>query len=779
MWWPLKDMDAGFNDWSLTTLTPLPWWALTLLGAGLILAFALVLRGMKGAPAKRTWPLLLLRFIGLCVAAVLVLEPGLQLQQVSSTPGRVSVLLDTSRSMSLPAGDGTGTRFDRAQRFLKEARAPLSQLPTGLSVDLGTFGSDVEPATWEDMAKAKPKDGRTDIMKALNHVMQGRPGRPLAGVLLLSDGADNVDLHDRALSAEVRERLAASGVPIHTVSLGHEQGFRDVGVTAVMADDFAFVRNPLEVDATITVRGYGAMEVPVVLKREGRLVAQTRAMVPNSKEDEGAKSVDVTFKFEPREVGEAVYTVEAAEQVGEVLTDNNRRSFTIKIIRDRIRVLQVAGRPSWDVRFLRKLLKENPSVDLISFFILRTQRDQSAVREGELSLIPFPTRELFTEELGTFDVVIFQNFNFAPYDMGVYLHNVRDFVINKGGGFAMVGGELSFSEGQYDLTPVGDLLPVIMPGGRGHYVEETYTPVVTEAGKRHPILSFADGPASSVVDRLPPFQGFNESMGLQPGTEALLTHPAPRSGPSGQPVLAIREVGKGRTLSLTSDSLWMWALPDAGKGGRGTAHRELWANAIRWLIGDPALSRVRVEARSSAFDPGEPVVLTVRAFDPGYAPLAGAAVELTVENADKTASPASNGSSPSGPLVLKGETGPEGEWRARIPSMAPGAYLARVAARFKGAALGTDEDAFLVRRTDREMADGAPRPELLAALSDVTDGQSVERGAEVASLKWKMPEGVRVHKRKTVPLWDKSWVALVFAALWGLEWILRRRQGYA
>jgi uncharacterized membrane protein len=636
-------------------------------------------------------------------------------------------------------------------------------------VETFVFAAEPFSTTWDGLLNAQATGDKSDILKALEGSLASRAGRQLAGVILLSDGADNAELTRNSLSVELRERLSEAGVPVHTFALGAESGFKDLAVAAVHADDFAFVRNPLEVDALIEARGFPDLQVPVTLKRDGKVVAITTAQLR-----EGEATATVTFKFEPREVGEAVYSVEVPLQSGEALLDNNRQFFTLKIIRDRIRVLQVAGRPSWDVRFLRKLLKENPSVDLISFFILRTQTDTSAVRPDELSLIPFPTQELFTEELGTFDVVIFQNFNFGPYQMGGYLTNVRDFVIEKGGGFAMVGGELSFSEAGYDMTPLADLLPVLLPNGRGHYVEESYQPVVTEAGRRHPMLGFLGADAVATLNKLPPLEGFNHTRGLAPGAEALLTHPAPQSGPAGQPVLAVREMGRGRTLSLHTDSLWFWALPDAGQQGRGSAHRELWANAIRWLIGDPALSRIRVEARASAFDPGEDVVLAVRAFDPSYGPLANAQVELVLDGVKDGAAFAAASA-----ITLKGATNATGEWLARIPAPGPGAYRARVTARASGLFLGADEDAFLVRRADREISNGAPRPQLLAALSHATDGSVLEEPAGLARARWQVPQSVRVHRRKTEPLWDRWEVVALFTAVWVTEWVLRRRRGYA
>ena len=111
-------------------------------------------------------------------------------------------------------------------------------------------------------------------------------------------------------------------------------------------------------------------------------------------------------------------------QAGEVVDSNNSKSIVLKVIRDRIRVLQVAGRPSWDERFIRELLKRNPNVDLISFFILRSPTDQHKAPQDELALIPFPVNDLFNSELPTFDVVIYQNFNYRPYRMAHYLINV-------------------------------------------------------------------------------------------------------------------------------------------------------------------------------------------------------------------------------------------------------------------------------------------------------------------------------------------------------------------
>src|SRR5207302_2660555 len=144
---------------------------------------------------------------------------------------------------------------------------------------------------------------------------------------------------------------------------------------------------------------------------------------------------------------------------------NNSRAFVLKLIRAPASALLVVGRPSWDVRFLRQLLKRDPNVDLISFFILRTPGDDPHSSQDELSLIPFPTQEIFQEQLKTFDVVVFQNFNHRPYRMSQYLDGIATYV-REGGAFAMIGGDQSFSAGDYAGTPIEVVHPVtLLPFG--------------------------------------------------------------------------------------------------------------------------------------------------------------------------------------------------------------------------------------------------------------------------------------------------------------------------
>src|SRR5262249_46057233 len=158
-----------------------------------------------------------------------------------------------------------------------------------------------------------------------------------------------------------------------------------------------------------------------------------------------------------------------------------------------------------------------------------------------LALIPFPVNDLFTTELPTFDIVIYQNFNYRPYHMQQYLPRIREFV-QKGGGFLMIGGDSSFEDGFYGETEIGDILPIRTEGAAPWDAGE-YRPRLTKEGRRHPITRIGEPgePPDAVFQRLPALSGFNASTALNPGSQALLVHP---SLPGNPPVVAIREVGQ-------------------------------------------------------------------------------------------------------------------------------------------------------------------------------------------------------------------------------------------
>ena len=229
----------------------------------------------------------------------------------------------------------------------------------------------------------------------------------------------------------------------------------------------------------------------MTLERDGRPIASRGVVLRGDHSEE-----KIAFDWLPDHPGNFVFRISTPVLGGEALASNNEQTFTLKVIRDRVRVLHLSGRPSWDERFLRAMLRRDPNVDLVSFFILRTESDEQPWNRNDLSLIPFPTYEIFEEQLRSFDLVIFQNFNFAPYGVEPFLPGVRDYV-EGGGALAMIGGDLSFASGGYGATALRDVLPVELPtiapamagAADPTITSDTFRPKLTPEGRTHPVTS--------------------------------------------------------------------------------------------------------------------------------------------------------------------------------------------------------------------------------------------------------------------------------------------------
>ena len=334
------------------------------------------------------------------------------------------------------------------------------------------------PSTIEAL-RAPPVADATRIGEALAELGARYAGHDLGAVVVISDGIDTGRVGKGPLDAETRAAIEALGAPVHTVGIT-EPALRDLSVAAVMADEFAFVRTPVTIEAVVRQNGLPDRQIDVTLTRDGRPMAARSVVLRGASSEE-----KVSFDWVPDHPGTFVFQIATPVLHGEALSSNNAQLFTVKVIRDRVRVLHVCGRPSWDERFLRAMLRRDPNVDLVSFFILRTETDEQPWNRNELSLIPFPTYEIFEDQLHSFDLVIFQNFNYAPYGVEPFLPGLRDYV-EQGGALAMVGGDLSFASGGYGDTPLQDVLPVDLPRGERNHDDRCVQTPADDRGARPP-----------------------------------------------------------------------------------------------------------------------------------------------------------------------------------------------------------------------------------------------------------------------------------------------------
>src|SRR5262245_52146286 len=524
-------LPAGYNDWRLAlgATAQMGRTGVGLLIAAAVLAVALSTVSLFEERRGRGVVLLALRVLGVLACLVTALQPAIELRQVTRLPNRVAVLVDASRSMEVRPPDGGPSRAERAATMLERAAPRLAAWQqAGHEVDVFSFGDNVSPATAVSL-REPPAGDATRIGEALGDVRTRYAGRDLGAVFVISDGIDTGRIGEGPLDAATRTAIDALGAPVHTVGLG-EKSLRDLSVAAVLADQFAFVRTPASIEAVIRQTGLPDRQVEVTLERDGRPVASRSVVLRGDRSEE-----KVAFDWLPDHPGNFVFRISTPVLGGEALKSNNEQSFALKVIRDRVRVLHLSGRPSWDERFLRAMLRRDPNVDLVSFFILRTETDEQPWNRNDLSLIPFPTYEIFEEQLRSFDLVIFQNFNYAPYGVEPFLPNVRDYV-EGGGALAMIGGDLSFASGGYGATVLRDVLPVELPPTVSPLSSETdpglttdaFRPKLTSEGKTHPVTSLVlDGRDNAERwGKLPALEGLNRVPRVRTGATTLLAHPS-------------------------------------------------------------------------------------------------------------------------------------------------------------------------------------------------------------------------------------------------------------
>ena len=760
---------ADFNEFRWVFLAP--WGRVGLwLGIGAVAAIgALGWWSTRTLGSWRRAAIVGLRTGAAALALVVFLQPAIELRQVAREPNRIAILVDDSRSMTLRQTPEHPSRQERVRALLDASKGTLEAWQQSHQIDYYTF-SDVVAAVSPEMIGKTPGDGDASLFrKALESVRSRYDGRDLAGIVLISDGSATDDIREAGDGA-VRDFLKTLETRVHT-AWAARPGLRDIAVARVLADEFAFVRTVVRLEAVLRSTGYGPKRVLVTLSSDGQALRQKYVDLPAEGE------ATVTFEVTPPRVGRYVYEIATPVEKDEAVTTNNARSFVVRVIRDKIRVLQVAGQPSWDVRALREMLERNPNVDLISFFILRTQDDISLVPNDELSLIPFPTRELFEEQLPSFDLIVLQNFEYLPYGIGDYLENIRAYV-DGGGGLAMLGGDLSFSSGGYEGTPVAAALPVelIDPWTTSTMVDTArFSPKLTDAGKSHPVTALRYVTADNVHAwrSLPALEGVNLVVGPKPDATTLAVHPTLQTGRGKpMPVIVVGEYGQGRSMAITTDTTWRWGFVAAARPGDDGRHYDtFWENAIRWLIQDPDLRNLHVDSDAVEYEPGATVRLAVRLLGRDYQPLPRGKVHLVIE---RGADPGSAKRIDEVDLVVADD----GTGSHELDAKKPGVYRVHASADVAGRKVQAS-DIFLVRAGGTELDRPAGDEGTLEAIAQATGGRHLGAADRLpGDLAFDPPRVVRVDRRADVELWSRPSLLLLALLFLGLEWLLRQRSGY-
>jgi len=684
-------------------------------------------------------------------------RPALVLSTVVPLKSFVGILLDDSLSLQIADKNDV----PRAQ-FINETFGPEgSPLLTGLEekfkLRFFRFSRDVQRV--DGVSELTYSGAQTHIGDALERASDELAAVPLAGLVLVSDGADN----SHAVLSETLLALKARSLPVYTVGLGLDRFSRDIELSRVEAPRTVLKGSSLVVDVAISQRGFSGARVRLDVEDSGRIV--------NSREVELSTEGDVStvrVDFTASDAGPRLFRFRVQPQPGEMVTQNNQQETLILVEDRREKILYFEGEPRFELKFIRRGVVEDENLQVV--VLQRTAENKFLrldVSDGEELAAGFPKTR---EELFRYRGIILGSVeaSFFTYDQ---LRMIADFVSQRGGGFLMLGGRRSFSAGGYAGTPVADVLPVTLQEFDGEEGEPFFAEVKVEPtalGKTHAVTQFAGGVEESVTrwEQLPPLTTLNPIYQIKPGATTLLTGQSSESSDP-QVVLAFQRYGRGKSLAFTVHDSWQWQM-HADMTLEDMTHETLWRKLLRWLVSyvpDP----VTVTTEKDRYSPLEPVTLTAEVDDDTF---------IKVNNAEVVAEV----KTPSGEsidLPMEWTVDTDGEYRASFLPQEKGLYEIRVGAQRAGTVLGEASSYVLATDLDDEYFGAEMNTTLLQRIAEDTGGRfyTTDNVAQLAEDMSYVEGGTSVREERD--LWDMPALFLLVVALVATEWSYRKARGLA
>ena len=519
--------------WTLS-FEPLFSWtvlAVLLVPLAVLMAVSLFL-GRRGA---------LLRLAALAALALALMNPVLLDEEREPLKSVVALIVDESQSQDIG---------DRADTTRRAAEALQQRLQAFDEFEVRT----VEAGRGE----AAEERTETRLFEALSSSLRDVPPSRVAGAVMITDG----QVHD------VPPNASGLPGPVHALITGEEDE-RDRRIRFERAPRFGIVGQPMEMTYRVidSAGETGSTEVEVYVNGELALVEQ--AVIGQ----------EMPFEITLPGAGRNIVELRIPIEEGELTDSNNRAVALVDGIRENLRVLLVSGEPHSGERTWRNLLKSDASVDLVHFTILRPPEKQDGTPINELSLIAFPTRELFVEKINDFDLIIFDRYQHRDVLPILYYEYIAEYVQN-GGALLIAAGPEFAGDQSIARTPLISALPALP---NGEVLETGYYPRLSETGRRHPVTRALDGSTSEPPD----WSRWFRIIGIdRPNGESVM------EGPDGRPLLILSREGEGRVGMFLSDQGWLWARGYQGGGPYVSLYRRI----AHWLMKEPELEEERLTA---------------------------------------------------------------------------------------------------------------------------------------------------------------------------------------
>lgn len=778
------DLDGPITN--LTVALRMGWPGLVVLL--LVLAavgYACLLYFRERALKKRKRVLLAcLRAAMYALIVLLLMEPALSVQSAVKLRRNVLVLVDVSDSMNIADVRRTPAEIESAAKALglmpydsaafvvtetiraqaakadrlKMAQAVLSKVQPAIFEKLGqdyavhyfTFGDELRPiasdtaAAPRELLDAKAADKTTRLGDAISKAVDSFSGRPLAGVVVITDGASNEGLEPLKIAGRMKERA----VPLYMVGMGLPNP-PDVKLVGPVVSDVVFVEDKAPVRVQVVSKGYTSQPAAVTLSLDGKEV-EKKTVVLNGE----TQFVELTLA--PKEKSPAAKLEVAVQRLdGEVTHDNNRVTKTVRIIDDKIKVLYVEGKPRWEYRYLRRVLLRDHRLD-VKFLMTEGDRELARASDEYITEFPLDARKAFD-----FDMVIVGDVP-SSYFSRAQIERIREMVDKHKGSLLMLGGR-DHNPASYIGTPLEDLLPVKLTVEPRLKLREGVTPKVTEDGFRSAVatLEVPEEKNQQVWSVVKPLYTVPAVAGAKAGATVLVELSESPLAREVYPLVAWQRFGGGKTMLVATDDLWRLRYKTGDK-----YHARFWGQAIQFLTLAKVLGgnqRVTIETDQSTYRQGQRVTVAATVLDDAYAPANFSHYTVKIMGDDAAQMQTLRLEPVAGmPGAFQGFYSPSQPGRLKIGPQPKDKDIANIAE--------IEVEATSLERLEPGMQEG-----LLKKMAELADGRFYTADNVVDLLKAIAGEQRVMVVRKEISLWDHWPVLVGLLMLATVEWVLRRR----
>ena len=702
------------------------------------------------------------------------------------------ILADDSQSLQLSDRGETGTRGE----MLKEQLDRKSEWQVRLSQDFDVrrylFGTGITPV--EDFEVLSSASESSSIVASVRSVSERFSGRPAAGMLLFSDG-NSTDAVDSDVDW-------ADLPPIYPVVVGDDETERDISITQISAGQTNFEAAPVNVSAVISARGYDGETIVAELLDEENQRLQ-RLTVDNV---EDGRPFGLEFKVKPQRRGILSYRIRAyaeseqdqfehPEESHEATLLNNSRLVLVDRAGGPFKILYVCGRPNWEFKFLNRAVADDDELELDGLIRIAKREPRFKFRDRDTAANPiFRGADQGNEEtVEQYDDPVIVRVNLDEDELrdgfpksadvlyeyhAIVLDDVeaefftqdqksliQEFVSRRGGGFLMLGGQESFIKGDYDRTPIGELLPIYLTGGEKVDPQDDYRLSLTREGRFEPWARVRPTLREEALRlaEMPPFRTVNSAGAVKPGASLLAQ--VRSSADELHAALAVQRFGKGRSGALLVGDIWRWKLHQDSPENDDV--ERFWRQTARWLVSDVP-QRLNIDVSRTTGQSQGPVELTFSVRDEEYRPLDNATIEIEVSTPDgKT-------------LSLAGESvdAASGKYQARFVPRVAGAYAASVVAKgADGTEIAKRKTGWISAPAAEEFRVLAPNREFLESLAAKTGGEVIEADDLDAFVSGLQEREVPQMEFQVSSVWHRWSVFLLAIGLLVSEWGVRRWKG--